>query len=54
MFVRFISEEKQNRRCENTHNWKTQNIVTLPFNCNNTTQDNKKTGEALIDEEKGT
>ena len=31
----------------------TQNIGTLPFNYNNTTQDEKKTHETFIDESKG-
>ena len=31
----------------------TQNIDTLPFNWNNTTQHKKKAGKALIDEGKG-
>ena len=31
----------------------TQNIGTLPFSCNNKTQDKKKMRKALIDEDKG-
>ena len=31
----------------------TQNIGTLPFNCNSTTQDKRKAHEALIDDGKG-
>ena len=53
MFVKFISKEKQNRMVKLIRAHK-QNICTLPFNCNNTTQDKKKALKALIDEGKGT
>ena len=35
-------------------NWSVHTKHILPFNCNNTTQDNTKVRKALIDENKGT